>query len=74
MYQVRFVGDEDLPDGHEWAMVFHDTGGATLIIKQSAICERVLGQAWAVSVEQHRRRAAQRSRELGPLFFHQRSG
>ena len=73
MYLVKFIEEADLPAEHAWALVFHDEGGATLYVKRSAVCERVLAQAWVASVRHHRRRFMLESRQLGRLV-HERSG
>lgn len=51
-YQVRFVGNDDLPEGVEWVFA-RQAGHTYLFVKQSAICEetgrcKALSRAWQV--------------------------
>lgn len=45
-YTVRLVGDDELPAPHDWAIVKTDTA-VWVALRESAICERVLEEAWA---------------------------
>lgn len=45
-YQVRFVGDKDLPAGIDWAFA-GVAGDALFFIKESRVTPEVLGEAWA---------------------------
>ena len=48
MYGVRFVGEHELPKGRDWLMVRRrDTGRTHLLVKESAVSEEVLEEAWA---------------------------
>lgn len=45
MYGVKFVQDHELPE-KEWALV-RWSGRTRLFVRESAVCERVLEEAWA---------------------------
>lgn len=46
MYAVCYVNDAELPEDREWVMV--RTGrGMYLFLKESAVCPRVIQEAWA---------------------------
>lgn len=48
MYGVKFVEDHELPEGREWMLTHRrDTGRTRLWVTRSAVCERVLEEAWA---------------------------
>lgn len=46
MYGVKFVGDNDLPAGHDWLLA--RTAGRTLLfIREASMSPQVLEEAWA---------------------------
>lgn len=45
-HKICLIGQDDLPAGHEWAMVEHD-GRITLFITEAGLRPRVLEEAWA---------------------------
>jgi hypothetical protein len=45
-YQVVFVGDDDLPDGYDWALVRLLRGDVFLAVKRDRVTPCVLEQAW----------------------------
>lgn len=45
-HRVRLIGQDDLPRGHEWALVEHDEC-ITLFITEEALTPRKLEEAWA---------------------------
>jgi hypothetical protein len=46
VYAVKYVSDEELPPGHDWALV-RQGSNVWAFFKESAVCPRVLEQAWA---------------------------
>lgn len=57
-HEVKFVGDDALPAGHDWAMVEVDDE-VVFVAKRSALpSERVLAEAWAGYRLLAKRRAA----------------
>jgi hypothetical protein len=44
--RIRFVADDELPPGWEWAYVALDDGRDCFFIKQSCVCEETLSEAW----------------------------
>ena len=46
MYEIEYVEDEALPDGHAWALV-RQGPRVCLFLKASAVSQEVLEQAWA---------------------------
>ena len=44
-HKVEFVGDGDLPEGVEWAL-YMAPGEAVVLFVESALCPRVLEEAW----------------------------
>lgn len=51
-YEVVFVGDDELPEGKEWAIV---RAGRRFIafIKRSCVCPRVLRESWEAFAKFH---------------------
>lgn len=47
VYGVRFIGDGDLPPGHDWVLARDEEGNFTAFIKRSCVTPRVLEEAWA---------------------------
>jgi hypothetical protein len=45
-HRVRLIGQNDLPRGHDWALVEHD-GRITLFITEEALTPRKLEETWA---------------------------
>lgn len=45
MQHVAFVNDDELPEGHDWALV-QDAGNLWFLIKQSRVTPAVLTDAW----------------------------
>lgn len=60
-YQVRFVNDNDLPVGIDWAFA-NTSDGALFFIKASRVTPEVLGEAWAAWEGENRRRYLSSSR------------
>jgi len=46
--RIRFVADDDLPDGVEWCYVNLDDGRDCFFIKQSVVCAEKLSEAWTI--------------------------
>lgn len=46
MYAVQYVSDEELPPDQEWVML-RIGRSMRLFIKESAVCPRVIEEAWA---------------------------
>lgn len=46
MYAIEYVGDDDLPAKHQWAIVRLGPR-VVLYIKESAVCPKLLEEAWA---------------------------
>lgn len=44
-YSVVFIADDELPDGHDWAMI-RSTAGVVLAVKRDRLTPRVLEEAW----------------------------
>jgi hypothetical protein len=56
--RVAFVGDDELPAGHDWCYVVLDDGRDCFFIKQSAVCPEALSDAWTILGAGRRPRAA----------------
>lgn len=46
MYKVMFVGDEELPAGHDFALVKSGPGDMVVFIRANHVAPDVLEQAW----------------------------
>jgi len=46
MIAVRFVGESDLPVGHDWVVGQTDDGDAFLFIKEGAVVPSHIEEAW----------------------------
>lgn len=54
-YGVKFIGDEDLPEGQDWALVV-DHADTWFVVKESRITPEVLEAGWAAyrqSIQPH---------------------
>jgi hypothetical protein len=45
-HKIHLIGQDELPEGHEWAVVEHDEQ-ITLFITEDALTPRKLEEAWA---------------------------
>lgn len=64
MYDVRIIGETDLPAGHDWALVERE-GSTTLLVKESALGPEVVAEAWAAYRKLDRRHTPCR-RDISP--------
>lgn len=64
-HHIQLIGDSDLPQGQEWALVEHDEQ-ITLFIIESALTPRKLEDAWAAY------RLLTNPRHPGPRLVHTR--
>lgn len=46
--RVAFVGDDELPDGCDWAYVTLDDGTDLFVIKASCVTPEALSEAWCL--------------------------
>lgn len=46
-YSIRFVGDDDLPAGHDFVLVECRRGSVVVALRERAISPAVLEDAWA---------------------------
>ena len=49
-YQVTFIGESDLPSGHDWVLV-RRRNDYCVFIKQQAVTPATLSECWAAYVE-----------------------
>lgn len=70
-HKIHLIGQDDLPPGHEWAIVEHDER-ITLFITQEALTPRGLEEAWAgyrlLTKPRHPRLVQQRLPMMSPLL------
>lgn len=45
MHAIRFIDDQDMPEGHDWVFV-EIPHGALVFIRKSALVEQSFEQAW----------------------------
>jgi len=50
-YQVTFIGESDLPEGHDWALVRQCGGEYRAFVKRNANTPAALSECWATAVE-----------------------
>lgn len=65
MYGVRFVGDDALPEGHDFLYVDFPDGGL-VFLRRGAVCPKTLEDAWTAyrAVLRSRRRDQAQLRQL----------
>ncbi len=67
MYQVRVIGPQDLPTGHDWALVEVD-GSVTALVKESALGLCTVAELWAAYRRLDRRHTPCRQASNGSLL------
>ena len=51
MHKVTFIGEHDLPEGHDWVLVRDDrTGWFELLVNPAAITPELMMECWATFV------------------------
>lgn len=50
-HQVTFIGESDLPAGHDWVLVRQCGGDYHAFIKRTAVTPAVLSECWEAFVE-----------------------
>lgn len=49
-HQIRFIDDDELPDGHDWMLV-REEDHYYFFVKRSRVTQEVLMEGWAAYVE-----------------------
>jgi len=53
-YQVTFIGESDLPEGHNWALVRQCDGEYRAFVKRDSITPAILSECWEAFAEMER--------------------